>query len=150
MVSTRVSCDKLGSEANPIVIYEDASDDCGKQHASEQDHSDGYTELLSTPEFCATFGAGGSHVPRKNSKPVLTNSTCGLRPCQLEYGQSPRFILSPELESISNTCLEEERSEAAKTLKIEESASHNQDKSCHNIPRQCKNQVILPIFAYTA
>lgn len=36
MVNTGVSGDKLGSEANPIVIYEDANDDCGKQHTPER------------------------------------------------------------------------------------------------------------------
>ncbi|KAI2742740.1 hypothetical protein DTO013F2_8416 [Penicillium roqueforti] len=36
MVNTGVSGDKLGSEANPIVLYEDANDDCGKQHTPER------------------------------------------------------------------------------------------------------------------
>lgn len=35
MVNTGVSGDKLGSEANPIVIYEDANDDCGEHHAPQ-------------------------------------------------------------------------------------------------------------------
>jgi hypothetical protein len=153
MVNTGVSGDKLGSEANPIVIYEDANDDCGKQHtpernsdtldklgsesnpivinadanddcgehhAPQQDVSDGDTEPLSTPEFWATFDDGGSHVPQNNPKSALTNSNCDLTPCKSKYSQSPVFSGSPELE-FPHAYLEEERSEAANSPKIEDS-----------------------------
>ncbi|CAP95272.1 hypothetical protein PCH_Pc21g03750 [Penicillium rubens Wisconsin 54-1255] len=119
MVNTGVSGDKLGSEANPIVIYEDANDDCGEHHAPQQDVSDGDTEPLSTPEFWATFDDGGSHVPQSNPKSALTNSNCDLTPCKSKYSQSPIFGGSLELE-FPHAYLEEERSEAANPPKIED------------------------------
>ncbi|KAJ6081471.1 hypothetical protein N7499_006345 [Penicillium canescens] len=115
--------DELGSETNPIVIYDD--DNCDELHTSEQHNSAGSKNSLSTQGSWTHLRDRGYHIAQ--NEPMVMDSTCDLTPCRLICGQNSECSCS--LESISCGHLEDERPEAPKSAKAEERAS--QDKSCY-------------------
>ncbi|KAJ6009033.1 hypothetical protein N7522_004049 [Penicillium canescens] len=119
MANARPFCDefKEGSSIdNPILIDDDEWP--LQQCISKQDDSDGDTEPLTTPEFEAYFGDRRFHLPQGNSECPVTDSASGLSPPKLTHDQG---FDSSESDPTTCTHVKEERSEAAKTVKGEES-----------------------------